>query len=350
MTGQRKPQRFGRAVALVLLAVGAAIVPLSPAWVERNFSRGIYPAVQRMATRCSNLLPVALLDITIACALIALTAVFVRTARARGWRPAAGRVAILLLEIAAVTYLAFLALWGLNYRRVPLEEKLDFDRTRVNEQQAFVLASEAVGRVNDLHAAAHAGAFDPARLWPAFAAAERALGSERRITPGRPKQSVLAFYFRAAAIDGMTDPLFLEVILNPDLLPFEQPEVLAHEWGHLAGYADESEASFLAWLACLRGDRLAQYSGWLSAYRRATNALPRSVRSGLPRLGDGPRADLEAIFARQAHSSKLVRSAARGAYDSYLKANRIREGIENYDEVIQLMLGTSLGNEWSPAK
>jgi hypothetical protein len=39
---------------------------------------------------------------------------------------------------------------------------------------------------------------------------------------------------------------------QPDLLPFEKPFVAAHEWAHLAGYADESEASFVGWLTCVR--------------------------------------------------------------------------------------------------
>ena len=36
------------------------------------------------------------------------------------------------------------------------------------------------------------------------------------------------------------------------------------------------------------------------------------------------------------------------SYDSYLKANRIEEGIANYDLVLQLMLGTTLGSQWTP--
>ena len=34
----------------------------------------------------------------------------------------------------------------------------------------------------------------------------------------------------------------------------ERPFVIAHEWAHLAGYADESEANFVAWLTCRRAD------------------------------------------------------------------------------------------------
>ena len=73
---------------------------------------------------------------------------------------------------------------------------------------------------------------------------------DRGAVPGIPKTSLLGLYFRRAAIDGMTDPLFLEVIVNPDVLPMERPFVVAHEWAHLAGYAAEDEANFVAWLTC----------------------------------------------------------------------------------------------------
>ncbi len=348
--GATRRQGIAGAVALIAVAVIAAMAPIPAASVERLFSRGIYPAIQRTLTPLSNLSPIALLDVASAFMLAAILVLAVRVSRSVGWKRAARRIVVLLLKVVAVVYLLFLALWGLNYRRIPLEQKLDFDPSRVRRQSAIALASEAVGRVNRLYSAAHATPFDRARLSSAFAAAERTLGAIRPTEPGRPKRSVLGLYFRAAAIDGMTDPVFLEVILNPDLLPVELPEVLAHEWSHLAGYADESEANFLAWLTCLRGDPLAQYSGWLSAYRRAARVLPREARRALPPLDQGPRSDLEAIEARFDRSSPVIRRAAREAYDSYLKANRIPEGIQNYDAVIQLMLGTTLGREWSPGR
>ena len=348
MKGNRSGPRISGAAVLILVAAVAAIVPFPPTLVERAFSRRFYPTVQGILTPLSNRMPIALLDVAVTILLGMLLVVAIRAARQRGWKLALRHTGFIVLQLVAGIYLIFLVLWGLNYRRVPLEQKLDFDRAQLSRRNATALAAEAVRRVNQFHGAAHATGFERARLASAFGAAERTLDVGRATPIGRPKKSLVGLYFRAAAIDGMTDPIFLEVILNPDLIPIELPDVLAHEWSHLAGYADESEASFLAWLTCLRGDDLARYSGWLAAYRRAVNVLPRDVYASLPQLDEGPKADLRAIAARLGRSSRLVRDAARGAYDSYLKANRIPEGIENYDAVIQLMLGTSLGREWSP--
>jgi len=345
-----RPQRspLTGTVAVSAAALVAALMPLPASAVERFFSRGLYPVVQRGLTRVSNVSPVALLDVAVCGCVLVWLVVLVRRGRSIGWTRSARHAALDMVKAGGVIYLLFLAVWGLNYRRVPLEEKLDFDRALVTTQRAFELASEAARRVNILHASAHAIPADRARLAAAFASAEGALGMSAATRVGRPKRSVLGLYFRTAAIDGMTDPFFLEVILNPDLLEVEQPEVLAHEWAHLAGFADESEANFLAWLTCLRGDPLAQYSGWLSTYRRATTALPRALRGKLPELDAGPRQDLRAIAERYERSSRVVRRAANDMYDTYLKANRIAEGIANYDVVLQLMLGTTLGSHWTP--
>ena len=347
MKRSAKKSGIGGAVALIVVAVLAAIAPIPASTVERLYSGALYPKLQWTLTSVSNISSVAFLDVAVALLLLWLT---VRVARAGG-RKAGARVAgLFLLKAVAVIYLLFLVFWGMNYRRVPIEQKLDFDAARVTRARAFELAAEAVRRVNALYGAAHASTMSREGLRYASAAAQHSLGLREVAIAGVPKRSLLGYYFRYAAIDGMTNPIFLEVILNPDLLPVEQPEVLAHEWAHLAGFADESEANFLAWLTCLRGDALAQYSGWLAAYGRAASVLPPDMRKTLPALDAGPRQDLNAIAARYQRSSPVVRRAARDVYDSYLKANRIEEGIANYDAVLQLMLGTSLGSDWSPGK
>jgi uncharacterized membrane protein YgcG len=329
--------------SVVALAFAAACVPVEPAWVERVYSRSIYLSLQSYLTAASNLLPIALLDVAIGLLLVWLAAAFLRDRRHRARRPAM-RAAVRLGVSLALIYLLFVATWGLNYRRLPLEATVAFDRARVTEAAAIRLATTAVARVNAEHAAAHAAVFDADALAAGFADAQRFVGAPRRATLGKPKWSLAGLYFRQAAIDGMTVPVFLEVILNPDLLAVERPSVLAHEWAHLAGYADESEASFIGWVAGVRSeDPVARYSAWLDAYGLASTALPRDVRAAIPPLDPGPRADLRAIAARYDRSSLVVRRAARGVYDSYLKANRVEEGIESYAAALKLILGSDVG-------
>jgi hypothetical protein len=165
-----------------------------------------------------------------------------------------------------------------------------------------------------------------------------------------PKRSLVAWYLRYAGIDGMIDPLFLEIILNPDVLPIEQPFTLAHEWAHLAGYADETDANFVAWLTCVRSDSAARYSAWLEAYRYAEAALPREKRRELQRrLSPAVVGDLRAISARLGRVNPVVSGFARNVYDQYLKTQGIDEGLESYSAMLKLMVGTTFDNGWVPA-
>jgi hypothetical protein len=132
-------------------------------------------------------------------------------------------------------------------------------------------------------------------------------------------------------------------MVAPDLIDAERPFVLAHEWAHLAGYADESEANFVAYLACRRGDAAARYSAALMTLGYASPR--RAIRDALE---IGPKIDLDAIRMRYERTSDALRFAAREGYDKYLKANRVEKGVESYDAVVQLILGTSPDSQGNP--
>jgi hypothetical protein len=340
--------RAGRA-AVVVFALALALVPLPKWWVEQWYSRGFYARIQPVVSRVSNLAPVALLDVAAVTLLLALLWWAVREWRVAGLARMARRAAAGLLILASLVYLWFLAAWGMNYRRVPLQERLAYDSSRLTRERAFEFAQAAVQQANALRPEAASMAAIDSSLSDALLDVQRHLGLGHRPVLTSPKRSLLELYFRTAAIDGMTDPFFLEVIVNPDVLPSERPFVLAHEWAHLAGHADESEANFVAWLTCIRGSAAARYSGWLSAYQHVASGLPVQDRRALAAtVSSAVRADLIAERARFDRSSERVRVVARGAYDTYLRANRVDEGIASYNAVVRLMLGASFDPQWNP--
>ena len=342
---------LGKASASLCIVLGllGLVAPLPATLVERWYSQGFYIHFQRILTPVSNLIPIALLDLAAIATLIAWFLYIRRVRRLKTWVAVLKVAIVRLVVFAAATYVIFLACWGLNYRRMPLEEKLEFDDALITSEATIALGREAVGHVNETYTGAHEAETELTSLSASFAEAQRLLGARVIAQTGEPKRSLLGLYFRWAAIDGMTDPFFLEIIVNPDVLPVERPFVVAHEWAHLAGYAEESEANFVAWLTCAHGDARARYSGWLALYAHLSNALPRSERRALADLlAPGPRQDLAAINARLLRSAPVVRRAARDVYDSYLKANRVELGIASYDAVVRLALGVRFDPEWKP--
>jgi hypothetical protein len=327
------------------------VLPIPPEVVERWYSTGLYPPVQRAFTSGSNIFPFALFDILLIVVPAGLIAGAIRDIyRASDrWR-AAGRWALRTAVAVAAVYLLFLFTWGLNYRRVPLERRLPYDGSVVTTDAARAAAILSTSRLNALFVGAHAQPPDDARsaertLADAFARATNDLGASGTTVVGRPKHTLLNFYFRPAGVSGMTDPFFLETLVAGDLLAIERPFVIAHEWSHLAGFADEGEANFAGWLTCIRADPASQYSGWLFLFGELVNSVPRGDRSAvMARLGAGPRSDLRAIAERVRRDVKPQVSAAGWlVYDKYLKANRIEAGAASYAQVVRLVLGTRLG-------
>ena len=334
--------------AIIGAALAAAFVPVSPAFVERAYSRAFYPAWQSAITSGSNLTSFALLDVVIALVVFAwIWFTWNDLAHGRRFWATMLQVATRTLAWGSAIYLVFLVSWGLNYRRVRLTDRLDVDTARVATADVRALAVRAASQLNALHAPAHAGEWTggsevDTRLASAFGEAEGDLGVARHAMPARPKGSWLDLYFRRAVVDGMTDPIFLETLVVSDLLPFERPFVTAHEWAHLAGFAHEGEANFVGWLACMRGDAALQYSGWLFLYNEAASALPLTERPDLTRqLAPGPLGDLRAMASRVArNASPRVSAAGWSVYNQYLKSQGVESGTASYNEVIRLILGT----------
>lgn len=344
-------------MAFILVAAMFALAPLPRDVVERAYSRGVYPIVQPRLTALSNSTPFAWFDaLVLLTAGITLVVWAIRLRRRKeGVVPAVAAMAVDTAAIVAVLYLWFLAAWGLNYQRQPLREQLDFHDDRVTQNALRALADRTVDSLNTLHRDAHSAGWPeldaaPVALESAFVRAQRDLDLPWTAHAGRPKRTLFNFYFTRVSIDGMTGPFFLETLANGSLLPFERAATIAHEWSHLAGYADESEANFVGWLVCMRGTAETQYSGWLSLYGTVAGALPRSDREEIARrLDDGPRSDLRAISDRiRRHAVPAASRAGYALYDRFLKANRVEAGVRSYGEVLRLLLGTRFTDEGVP--
>ena len=346
-------------IALVAVAAAAALLPLDPTIVERWYSTGIYVRIQRVLTPISNLLPVAWLDIISIAAVVGLGWVWWRTLRTAGepvWRRVR-RAALTTTTILVVAYITFLTLWGLNYRRVAMPHRLALQDHSPSTRDVVNLGREAIARLNSAHAGAHntgwaEDAWRNESMRRAFADVQRQLADGPLSVPGRLKSTLFGIFFRWSAVDGMVNPFGLEVLANPDLLPFERPFVAAHEWAHLAGFADEAEANFVGWLTTLRADSASQYSGWLYLYWQIAGELPPDDRRLLARdLQAGPRADVAAIAARLRRGDlPLLRRATWMVYDSYLKANRVEEGVRSYGAVVDLILRARFEDDWRPVR
>ncbi len=340
------PEPVRWSVLAPLLAVVAALIPI-PAWaVDEFYSRDLYPWLQRTMTGATNILPFALLDLLLigtAVAVVYRTVRLYRVMRQRGIIDALWEALRRIVRAVAIVVILFLWAWGFNYRRLPLESVIKGGVAQPTVETLKVAFSDAGALASRLRPLAEPeGRFhsialelkDPMNL------ALRSLGREPLVRPSEPKYSlVLTPFFNWSGVTGMMNPLGLETIVLPDLLPYERPFVLAHEWAHLAGQADEAEASAVGWLACMKGDSTLAYSASLYLIMETANALPASVQQDLMgRLDAGVRSDLDAIADRMRQERPTVQRTAARVYDEYLHANRVEDGTASYARALRLIL------------
>ena len=333
---------------VALLALGVMFLPW-PAWlVETVYSRGFYPRWQHLVTGTSNLSGFAIVDVLlvgVALYLIWVIVRFIRGIRNRGIGSAAWELARRLVRTAALLGLIFLVNWGLNYRRKPLEETIRAGVPgEVTTEDIRALAERSIAGTHDTRPSdAGVDRSYPsvaARLAGPFQQALKQLGMTVPSTVGRPKVSrILTPFYTKAGVTGMVNPFVLESIVHPNLLPFERPMVLAHEWAHLAGFADEADASAVGWLACMLGDPDLAYSAHLSVVLEAASALPPPVwRELRPKLDAAVLQDIADLRKRLEKQEPVVREAAFKVYDRYLKSNGVSDGVRSYSRMLRVLV------------
>jgi hypothetical protein len=270
--------------------------------------------------------------------------VFARLGRGKKTPRAAGMLALDVAAVLGVYAIWFETSWGWNYARPPIEARVTFNESSITSRAADLTRDRAIAEMNKLAYAAHLRANDDLDL---DALAARWLEGVQRVGDrwepqvGAPKPTIANPFMEATGTSGFINPLTLTVQLAGDVLWFERPFALSHEWSHVAAYAREDEANYLAILTCIRStDPRVQYSGWLELFLYLPPKATRySRRTFVPLVW----ADFDAMRKRDAHHINVLLSHVTwNTYNAYLKTNHVASGIYNYNEVSRLILGVPL--------
>jgi len=348
-------------VLAIVAALAVKFLTPSPAWIEAHYSNGIYPSIDRAVRAVTGPLPFTLGDALFVVVLMALVSWWVRRVNAslpgKHLRTAGG-ILLRMLAIAALVFVWFDVSWAFNYSRIPLADKIPVHNERSNEDSVTAFAEHVVDELSRTADGAHrilnSGRVSKhpyqeseslETLSVHFNLVIQRLGDRATFAPPRVKPTMFQPLFEASATTGFTDPWTHEVNLDASAFDFERPAIYAHEWAHIAGFADESEANLIAVLACTTSkDPLLEYSGWLLTWFN----LPPSihVKHHVSRQAYN---DIKAIVARyRKHVNPGVEKASRNAYDQYLKANHVKAGFASYHLFVRWLTGADFDRDGLP--
>ncbi|RYZ83665.1 MAG: DUF3810 domain-containing protein, partial [Proteobacteria bacterium] len=157
------------------------------------------------------------------------------------------------------------------------------------------------------------------------------------------KKSLISLQLSYMGFSGYLNPFTNEAQVN-DMGPmYSFPATASHEMAHQIGYASESEANFVGFLAAVNNeDKLMQYSG----YTLALKYCIRSLDAQDEKLADSLFATINPGIRKNFKESRdfwkayesFVEVGFKMFYDNFLKLNKQDEGLESYSRFVDLMV------------
>lgn len=335
-------------LALIFRAV------LSPETIENYYSRGFFIYFRKAADSVTHLCPFPIVYILFFILLFALTLNAWRFFTSDGkFIHKCGRFAFSFFAFSGGVIFFFLLMWGFNYGRVSVETQLNLiaKKLTINDLK-FELDSQTI-LINNLRKqipaisdSAITAGFLPRNLEDNVRNDLTRILSENGFpVPGKVRGRLLkpnGLLLRIATA-GVYIPFTGEGHIDPGLHALQIPYVMAHEMSHGYGFGDEGTCNFWAWLACSTSENpFIRYAGELDHWRSLAgnyrfyqeeeyadffkNVLPEGIKN-----------DLRAIYAEMDKYPDIFPDLRNAIYDSYLKAQGIEEGIENYERGMMLI-------------
>lgn len=243
----------------------------------------------------------------------------------------------LLIGTAAICLL-FLIGWGGNYYKKPLNSYWHINTAVSNHDSILVKFDRFLVEQLNIYA--------PQYHSEPFAAAETNTeryyrmyaGSVSTVRGVHVKPSLFGNLMHYLGIQGYYNPLTGEAQVNSNLPSFMLPFVIAHEMAHQYGIAAEDDANLLAYVLSVKTkDVNSRYSAYFNIWLYTHSML----RSRDTVIANDIKAALNPVSLAHIDTLRALRRKYRGefskysmkTYDSYLKLNNQKDGIESYDKV-----------------
>ena len=355
---------------LLVLAVGVAaflvfqLLSLVPGLVEAIYARSLSPMIVRPLSFVTGLLPFSLVEVVVIAYVLWILVLLVRTVtlvvrKQRRLRNAVLGGSLRMARDAGVMMVLFYFLWGFNYARRPLEERLEWPEWSAPDtdelERLAVTAVEAANRAYfEIHQSEDAGV--PTAMLRDVGELDRALeegwnrAGELLHLPasmgrryGPTKRLIFSHLVARFGIAGFYFPWTAEANVLGDSPAVSRSQSMAHEKAHQRGIGPESEASFLGFVAgALAPHPHARYSALVFAQGQLLRVLARADREAAQEVVanrfPGIRRDLDDLSEYWEQFQGVGTTIGRALNDRYLRTNRVRAGVGSYGLSVRLLI------------
>lgn len=199
-----------------------------PQLTDRWYSHGLYPVIASMLSFFSRFIPFSLWDVFwTAFVLSAIVVILLLIFRKIRFTP----TLLKTLQFLAILYSYFYLVWGFNYFRPSIDNRLHFSTAKLPDSLFVETLDTLIAQTN-----ASWIEMDSMRKGDVNRAVEASYKAHSAFLQinypngyRRPKTMLYSGLFAKSGVSGYFGPFFNEVHTNGKLLPTEYPFVLAHE-------------------------------------------------------------------------------------------------------------------------
>ena len=343
-------------ILLVLMPLQFVLIQLAksnPHWIEINFSQNIYPFFFNIRAFLFKKIPFSFGDIAYFIAILFMIWSILNSIKQKQIQMAF----INILAIISLFSLLFHISWGLNYYRIPLNEKLNY-KIKYNEDELEKTLVFMIEKTNELHEKLSNQDSIPVQI-PYSREKITQLIEERfdfdldnfEIQPFL-KNSLWSTLLSYMGFAGYINPFTLESHINKKIPKLNYIATASHEMAHQLGIASESEANFVAFYTNSKHPnpfiKFAAYSFALNyCYSELFKANQEKAKMQLSKLNSGVLKNFQQLSAFWKKFQNPFEPYFKKGYDSYLKMNGQAKGIESYNAMVSMVIAYTLKDNLS---
>ena len=328
-----------------------SIISRFPDIIENYYSNGIYLYISSIFRAVLGWIPFSFGDL-----FYFLLGIFLISSIYRFFKGGIKQLKSNLFKLGAlisVLYFLFHFLWGLNYHRDSLFNTLDLEQKEYTLEDLILLSNDLLKKTKEIHTKithndtlkvsinvskkeifnqVESGYSNLDKILPRFNYANKSL-----------KKSLFSLPLTYMGFSGYFNPFSGEAQVDYLVPKPSLPMVSSHEVAHQLGYASESEANFIGFLAATQSNELYyKYSGYLTALRYSVAAtygkdsiVGKQLIDSIP-LGVKKNIRESQDFWRSYQNK--AEPFFKLFYDNYLKANQQQDGMKGYSNMVGLLV------------
>lgn len=259
---------------------------------------------------------------------------------------------LIILSFVSVFYFLFHLLWGFNYYRQPLFEKMKIERD-YTDADLLVFTKKLIAKTNAIQSQITKN--DSLKIVFPYSQEqvfEMNLNGYKNLSKDysyfsyknlSAKKSIISLPLTYMGFGGYLNPFTNEAQVNYLMPMYNSPTTSCHEMAHQMGYASESECNFIGFMASVKNDDLYfQYSGYSFALRyclgnwqardeKIFGQLLKTIHPGI--LKNYQESE---DFWKQYETP--IETGFHAFYDNFLKLNQQKDGMEGYSKFVNLMV------------